>query len=269
MSGAGNIFSVIDNRLENKPIEWFINNIEILTKLPDQVCEGVMIINESKEHEFDVWFLNPDGSTGMMCGNGGRCAVEFAFRNKFIESKSFISFQMAGNIYNANILDDLVELYLPAPIQTEFNKKIINKQIKYNGDYINVGSDHFVINYTESYFSNFDFYSDEIVHISSELRYNEEFPRGANINYYKKNDGYYDIRTYERGVEAITGACGTGACSTALSINNINPMINPVKLLPPSGEMLTVEIIFDKNDKVKNFKLIGPAKKIDSFTIEI
>ncbi len=269
MSGAGNIFSVIDNRNYNKPKSWFIDNISLFTNQPNMNCEGVMIINESKEYEFDVWFLNPDGSTGMMCGNGGRCAVEFAFRNKFIENKSFISFYMADNVYNANILDDLVELYLPAPIFSEFNKKITNKNIRFSGDYINLGSDHYVINYAESYFNNFYFFSDDLVQFASELRFNNEFERGANINYYKKNDDFYDIRTYERGVEAITGACGTGACATALSINNINPMINPVKLLPPSGEMLIVEIIFDKNDVIKNFKLTGPAKKIDSFTIDI
>lgn len=269
MSGTGNIFSVIDNRQYQYSKEWYDKNIQLFVNIQGYSIEGIMVINESLKYEFEVWFFNPDGSSGMMCGNGGRCAVEFAQRHNFTNNSNFFSFKMANQIYNATFEGALISLYLPAPQSIEYNKKIINNSIWYNGDYINVGSDHFVINYFDSYFNNFDFYSDNIIKIASELRYNEKFERGANINYYKKNNNYYDIRTFERGVEKITGACGTGACSTALSIFNRNPMSNPMKLLAPSGEFLEVEIILDNKHNIVNFKLTGSAKKIDTLLINI
>lgn len=267
MSGAGNIFSVIDNRKYKRSLQWFKDHIELMTLINNHKCEGVMIINESYETDFEVWYLNPDSSSGMMCGNGGRCAVEFAFRNKFIDKTKDVNFKMAEEFYSASIKDNLIELLLPSPIDIEFNKKITLNDIDFYGDYININSDHYVINYDNSYFVHFDFASDEIVKIAAELRHHTEFARGANINYYKRNHDYYLIRTFERGVESITGACGTGACATAISINRTHPAQNPIKLIPPSGEMLIVELIFDSQDKIKNFKLIGPAKKVDSKVI--
>lgn len=275
MSGAGNTFTVIDNRKYNLPTTFWSSQAYLLcsTNSVNKIAtEGLLIINESKDNDFKVDFFNPDGSNGMMCGNGGRCAVFYAQKNKFFKEKNEIKFEMSGNVYLSKIADNLIHLYFPPPIEIKQDLKLKVGREYITGTYINVNSDHFCLDYKEfkdlqkSKFREFciDTYAPKI-------RFNEAFtPRGVNVNFYNiKNRKTVELRTYERGVEAETGACGTGALSTALTLKLKQKIDLPIKIIPPSEKELYVNIIYDQNNHIQNLILTGDAEIKGNFVIEI
>lgn len=273
MSGAGNLFTVIDNRkykftyIQAEKLSLVLCNIN---EYNDYQSEGFMVINPSSEVDFKVWFFNPDGSSGMMCGNGGRCAVNFAAGLDFHNKLDF-KFKMANSIYSAKILNDKVELILPAPLDIQQNIRLQIDNLVLIGDYVNVGSDHFVLNKNSVRdFKNIHLKEINVNDIGRKVRFYEKFfPKGVNCNIYQVIDNIIYLRTYERGVENETGACGTGAISTALSSYLNREIELPVTIFPTSGEALEIDIIFDDNDKPQSFKMLGPAVIIDKKIIEI
>lgn len=262
MTGAGNLFCVVDNSSGNVKIE---NCPEIAVKLCQNKgyeTEGLIVVNKGKP-DFSVWFFNPDGSSGMMCGNGGRCAVRFAFDHEFTKSKTPV-FEMAGVMYSAIIHDNgLISLFLPKPVEIKKNIYIdIDGKVLY-GDYVNVGSDHFVLDFAENFidsinaFAGFDIYFYGI----GIRRHNFFVPKGTNANFYFcAEDGNIYLRTYERGVEAETGACGTGAVSTALSAVLAGKASFPVHIIPSSGMSLWVDIKGGFPAHIEKIELKGPAE---------
>lgn len=264
MSGAGNLFSVIDNRNYNL-------SKYLLQKLAPKFCsariptEGLLAINKSDSVDFDADFYNPDGSSGVMCGNGGRCSVVFAGKYNFIDNlnKNFIEFSMAGEIYKAKLENDVVSLYMPPPIEISQNIKIDEDFFSGFTDYINVNSDHIVFNYanlnkTESFF---DF---DLVEFAKPLRNLEIlFPRGVNVNvYHIDNQNKIHLRTFERGVEAETGACGTGATSTAISLAITGIKEFPIEIIPKSKKNLIIDCVGLFPSKIENMILQGTAEII-------
>ncbi len=275
MSGAGNTFTVVDNRKYNFPPDFWSAKAYLLcttSSINKIATEGLLVINETKDYDFQVDFFNPDGSNGMMCGNGGRCAVFFAKENKFFDDKNEISFKMSGNIYYSKIENDKIHLYFPPPIEIKPNLRLKVGREFITGTYVNVGSDHFCFDYKEfkdlkkSNFREFciDTYAPKI-------RFHQEFiPFGVNVNFYNlKDKNTIELRTYERGVEAETGACGTGAISTAITLKLQNKINIPVHIIPPSGKELMVDIIYDKNNTIKNLILIGDAEIKGTYEIEL
>jgi diaminopimelate epimerase len=279
MSGAGNTFTVVDNRNYNFPVDYYTVIAPILcgTLKENAVkTEGLLVVNKPHgDYAFSVDFFNPDGSFSMMCGNGGRCAVRFAIANHFIEipkQDEDVIFKMAGGVYKANIISENVRLYFPPPI--EIRKDIIvqiyNKKVK--GTYVNVNSDHFVTNYEENpnlMEKSFDDFC--IDTFASPIRFHEDFkPKGVNVNIYLiKSRKELWLRTYERGVEAETGACGTGALSTMLTALSKNEIELPVKIIPPSKSPLVVDVKGEFPDNIEYLVLEGNAEIKKVTEIEI
>jgi diaminopimelate epimerase len=273
MSGAGNLFSVIDNSIYNF-------NKEELSKLAVLLCnvneynqnktEGFIAINEHPELGFDADFYNPDGSNDAMCGNGGRCAIRYALIKEFIEPGGEIKFSMAGSGYDGKNENDGISLILPPPNSMDFDGKLeINgKEISYT--YIDVGAKHIVINYDSIGFSE-ELREHELIEFSRKIRYHESFaPHGANVNLFHVNpDNSIALRTYERGVEMETGACGTGAISAALSVHKLNNLTFPLKVIPPSLIPVLVDISGEFPDEIRSISLKGHAEITEEKTIEI
>ena len=265
MSGAGNLFTVIDNRKYNFTGDEGIFLAKILCNINefnDYQCEGLMLVQPiNGSCDFEVLYYNPDGTTGMMCGNGGRCAVNFAASLGFIDKKNDISFLMSGDIYSASITGEEVELVLPAPRNIQSNVSIDIHEMELTGDYIDVGSEHFVLNKDSSqHFKNISLNEVDIKELGKMVRFHKRFePKGVNFNFYALEDNKIHLRTYERGVENETGACGTGAISTALSAYLNNRIKLPVVIIPTSGEKLEVDIKFDEQDEIMHFLMTGPA----------
>jgi diaminopimelate epimerase len=275
MSGAGNLFTVIDNRdygfqldeLSEMAVKLCNPNLPHLTK-----TEGLLALNAGSEsYNYEVLFLNPDGTSSMMCGNGARCSVHFANLRSFLNpNENAVQFKMLGKIYRAEICKDTIKVALPAP-NSIINDIILNTPY---GDvrcsYVNVDSDHLVINYQPDIFGS-EFEEFNMDKIGSYFRNHPRFsPNGVNVNFYRLiAENTMQIRTFERGVEAETGACGTGAISTSV-IAAIEGLVNfPVRLYPPSGSMLITDITGSLPDGIESVMLEGKAEIIGEDLVEI
>lgn len=270
MSGAGNLFSVIDNRNYN------FSNMQgsILAKIlcnineyNDFKSEGLMFLEDkTNSYDFVCKFFNPDGSTGMMCGNGGRVITRFADMNGLIKDKNNINFFMSGSHYKAQFDRSDILLLMPSPEILPKKMTIICDDNKYEGYYSNTGTHHFVVNTNEN---DIDFNNFEIIKIGSEIRYNKDFKQaGTNVNFINISENIIHLRTYEKGVELETGACGTGAVASALTANQFYNLDYPISIIPTSGERLLIDCI-KKDDQIINMILQGPAKLLYSIQISL
>jgi len=152
------------------------------------------------------------------------------------------------------------------------NKKIVVNNNEINGIYVNVNSDHFVINHKNNDIIKNKSFDDFCINtFAPPIRFHQEFePNGVNVNIYSiVNRNKILLRTYERGVEAETGACGTGALSTMLAAYSLNEIDLPVTIIPPSKSPLTVDIEGEFPDKIKSLILEGNAEIKNEKEIEI
>ncbi len=270
MSGAGNLFSVIDNRNYNftkKQGSELAKSLCNINQFNDFKSEGLMFL-ENKTHTYDFvcQFFNPDGSSGMMCGNGGRAISRFADMNGLIKDKNNVTFFMSGDTYKAKFIDNDILLYMPSPITLPNERYVSADNVNYHGYYSNTGTHHFVINTKDN---NIDFENFNIDKIGSSIRFSQEFkPHGTNVNFIQIKNNIVNLRTFEKGVELETGACGTGAVATALTVNKFYNIEFPVTIIPSSGERLIIDIVLDKNE-IKNMILQGPAKLLYSNFINL
>ncbi|MBI5020989.1 MAG: diaminopimelate epimerase [Ignavibacteriales bacterium] len=260
MTGAGNDFVLVDNRESRYNLDW----VSLSTKLTDRRygigADGLLVIEKSTHADFQMNYFNADGSYGGMCGNGGRCSALFGMN---LLQKSEITFEALNHIYNANLLNDKVLLRMKDPHSIKLNQSLIDIEpspILYN--FIDTGAPHVVI--FENYFDI------DILMLGKQIRNHKTFtPSGANVNFVMINqDKSLSIRTYERGVEAETFACGTGSIAAAIVYslkNNIKP---PIDVHTKSNEILTVNFEM-KEDKFANIILTGSAKIVYSGVITI
>jgi len=266
MSGAGNIFSVIDNRNTRFSIETLQKLTPLLcSESCSQSTEGCIVMNDGNaNNDFIVDFFNPDGSYGAMCGNGARCAVRFA-ESLGIITKNDVVFTMANTQYSARFVGNEIVVNFPPPIDITAEKMVAVNDCVVQGGYVNVGSDHFIVEMPRDGFSDID-----LENFARPLRYHDDFlPRGVNVNISTFHNMAILIRTYERGVEAETGACGTGAISTALYYALKYQIPSPIKLIPTSGQQLTVG--FDRNDDTifSNVYLQGSAEFLETVSVDV
>jgi diaminopimelate epimerase len=240
--GAGNDFIIINN-LNN---EFVIEN-EFIKKLCHRRlgigADGLMLLNKSQNYDFEMQYFNSDGFEGSMCGNGGRCIVAFAKKNGLINE--FTKFKAIDGEHEAYIQsDNSVKLKMSDVENITSNEKYY---------FLNTGSPHYVV------------FVDNVAEIDvfnkgKQIRYSSEFsPAGTNVNFAEICENYIKIRTYERGVEDETLACGTGTVATALSFalkTNLNGKSVNLKTL--GGDL---KVYFNKKENVfTDIWLEGPTE---------
>ena len=269
LSGAGNDFILFDRKINRE--------LELSTQLINKWCnrrtgigaDGVLLISDSDKYSFKMEYYNADGSTGSLCANGARCAIYYGYLSGRIykEKIDFISNDIE---YSGQVLEEgLVKFYLnqPKKVKQNFKIKAANQMIA--ASFADTGSPHIVIKVKDVLRNPSDpnsFYDSlndfPVCELGKEIRYHKDFaPAGANVNFIHQQNEEIRIRTYERGVEDETLACGTGSVAAALISfvqNNFNP---PIKVHPRSGDELIVDFgIEDK--KVRDISLTGPAEII-------
>jgi diaminopimelate epimerase len=234
MNGSGNDFILIDNRTQ-------VLDIQNIPEFVKTVCErkvsvgadGLIIIENSEHADFRWRFFNADGSEVEMCGNGGRCAARFA-RIKGIAGDK-LSFETKAGIIDAETRGAEVKLRLTDPhsIRTDFSIMIDDRPFEMN--FINTGVPH-VVHYVND-LDRFD-----VFNIGRAIRYHKEFhPAGTNANFLESVDRHtIKVRTYERGVEDETLACGTGAVASALISSSKGLAESPVDVRVKSNEILKI-----------------------------
>jgi diaminopimelate epimerase len=269
MSGAGNDFIVFDKKVN----QGLMLNSEAIRKLCDRRngigADGIITIGDSDKYDFTMEYFNSDGSTGSLCGNGARCAIKFAESTKRVKDRK-AKFISNGSSYSGEILSESqVKVYFNEPQKFKYNFKVKTAGQLINASYVNTGSPHVVINVMDilknlsnpkSFYNNIN--DIPVLEMGREIRNLPEFlPEGTNVNFYLIDNNRYYIRTYERGVEDETLACGTGNAATALVINKVHNISPPINLITRGGDQLVVEFESEKNI-IKNLTLTGPVKNV-------
>jgi diaminopimelate epimerase len=256
MSGAGNDFIVVDNRST-----MIVDGAALAKKICDRHwgvgADGLLILESSDKASYRMMYYNADGSYGGMCGNGGRCIAMFAFQKK-IAGKDH-KFEALDHIYAASIMAENVSLNMKDPVSISKIRHLSIGKKKIAYQFIDTGSPHIVINITELS-KNGDLDRLDVTHWGKLLRWQRNFaPAGTNVNFIKKlESGAIQLRTFERGVEAETLACGTGSIATAIIASKKWKLRPPITIIPSSKIPLIVE--FDLNgSNIQNVKLRGPA----------
>ena len=225
MQGLGNDFIIIDNRQN-------IFSSNQLKELAKKLCkrrisigaDGLMAVEDSKDADFKMRFYNSDGSIGEMCGNGARCIVRYAYINKIAQKNMEI--ETTSGIVEGKVVENRkISVKLNSPTLIKLDEKFIHKDNNYYVSYVELGKPplpHCIIEYEN--LNNIEV--EEILELGKSLRYWKEFPKGANVNFFEVlDDDTVVVKTYERGVEGFTLACGTGSASTALVVS-IKSLLN-------------------------------------------
>lgn len=245
--GAGNDFLMIDNR----SLAFDHANLEVIARLCDRRFgiggDGMMLLQNTLGYDFEMVYYNADGRPSSMCGNGGRCIVAFAKFLNIIETET--NFLAVDGPHYAKITEegDWVSLQM-------IDVKVINND---GDDYVlNTGSPHYIK--LDQNITNKDVFNE-----GRAIRYNEKYKEeGINVNFVEDKDDHLFVRTYERGVEDETYACGTGATAAALAIakhkNLTGEFSLPVKVL---GGNLNIRFNYD-GEKYDHIFLEGPAVKV-------
>jgi diaminopimelate epimerase len=253
LTAAGNDFVLIDNRENIIPEKDYQN---LAKKLCDRKYsiggDGLILLGKSSCKDFKMKYFNSDGSHASMCGNGGRSVAKFAYDLGVVNSK--MGFETDAGVINAEILaDNRVKLDLYDPKDLKRNIKVETNDRIFDADFINTGVPHTVI-FVD------DIEKIDVFKYGREIRYHKIFaPSGTNVNFVKLTDeSMLLVRTYERGVEGETLACGTGITASGI-ISALKGFVkSPVHVIARGGDRLSVSISAD-NDKVSNVVLEGPA----------
>lgn len=249
--GAGNDFILIDDRSDIiRP------DIRVFNGLCDRRfgigADGIMLIREHRDFDFEMLYFNADGNEGSMCGNGGRCIAAFA-RDLGITGADSTFLAVDGPHHARISADGIVSLGMKDVSQVEAN----------SGDYIlDTGSPHYVKIVT-------GLQELDVVREGRAIRYNERFRReGINVNFTEASDGSCAVRTYERGVEDETYACGTGVTAVALAMAMKDNLSGEHTFaLQAKGGMLSVSFNRTGEQSFTGIYLTGPAESV--FTGEV
>ena len=209
--GAGNDFLIADNR--NGAIELSAAQIAAVCDRRYGVgADGLMLLESSDTYDFRMNYYNSDGSGGMMCGNGGRCMVAFAADMGI----THYDFDAADGFHTAQILKDengvkTVRLKMKDVSEIRRYERLEGPSSPSKGCFLDTGTRHYV-----RFVEGLDGY--DIVGEGRDIRYNavELQPVGANVNYVEPSEGFIKVRTYEKGVEDETFACGTGIVASCV-----------------------------------------------------
>lgn len=279
MSGAGNIFSVLDNRIYKLTDDAITSNITKFcnNEFDNIITDGLITIEDCQDDLVNVKFFNPDGTSGMMCGNGARCCALYVKEKKILQTPSQnFSLSLAGNIYNVDFIDSgSIRIFFPKPKLVEQDVVITLKNFELTADFVDVNTPHILICFDELIRKRIireeiSFWDWDILDISKQVRYHIKFqPTGVNVNFYKLgSDNSVLLRTYEKGVERETFACGTGALSTAIITFLKHSLLPPITIIPKSQSTLYVNFEYKQNI-FTNLSLMGEAKFLEEKEIEI
>tara|TARA_B110000008_G_scaffold141031_1_gene142775 strand:+ start:4775 stop:5551 length:777 start_codon:yes stop_codon:yes gene_type:complete len=239
--GAGNDFIILDNRISLFPKK----NNELIASLCNRHfgigADGLILLENDIESDFKMVYFNADGNESTMCGNGGRCIVAFAKKLKLFSIKTI--FVAIDGIHKAEINSNIVSIQM---------KDVDEIKVSGNSIFADTGSPHHIeiVDDLENF---------PVVELARKIKSTNYGASGCNINFVEQiNNQTFKLRTYERGVENETLACGTGATAAAIAMHCIGKSSSKKITLSAIGGELIVE--FDENNGIySNIILSGPA----------
>jgi diaminopimelate epimerase len=253
--GAGNDFVIVDDRLN-----FFLKDAENQQELISFLCDrrfgigadGLMLLRNQKDYDFQMVYFNSDGRESTMCGNGGRCLVAYAYDRKLISSK--VNFIAVDGPHQAEVFETGKDEYW---ISLQMKDVVDVRKIN-DGLFLDTGSPHFV------HFCN-DVNAIDVYDEGKKIRHQSEFGEGGtNVNFVQNTGNELIIRTFERGVENETLACGTGITASAIAAyySGLIHHQEEIQIKARGGDL---KVSFKASPDKKSFfdvYLQGPAKKV-------
>jgi diaminopimelate epimerase len=261
MNGAGNDFVLLDNRdaslrLDGKAIE------RICDRHRGVGADGLLLVEPAQNGaDFRMRYYNNDGGEAEMCGNGARCFARFASR--IAGTGKNVSFETQAGVISAEFIGDLVRIVMSEPRDLRLDDTISADGQGFAVHSVNTGVPHAVVLVD-------DLDAVNVQQLGSAIRHHAHFaPRGTNANFIHAIDAQtIAIRTYERGVEAETLACGTGVVASAIIFHELTDAAQPIGVRVRGGDLLHVG--FEKSGGVyTNVTLTGPADFVFDGEIDI
>ena len=252
MNGAGNDFVMVDNRdLKHEFAR------DVIARLCDRHrgvgADGLIAVEPAENGaDFKMRYYNADGGEAEMCGNGARCFARFASR--LSGKNDAVQFETIAGVVGAEFIGDNVRLKMSEPKDLAMGAELPVHEEQLTVHFVNTGVPHAIV------------LSDDVAKIDvrrtgAALRYHEHFaPKGTNANFIEvQGPGLLAIRTYERGVEDETLACGTGVCAAALVHSLLSGAASPVSVRVKGGDTLEVGFERKADGSFTNVTLTGPA----------
>ena len=261
MNGAGNDFVLLDNRAGDLALTR-----EQIARLCDRHrgvgADGVLVLERpTNGADFRMRYYNADGGEAEMCGNGARCFARYADRTAGpLEN---VSFETPAGVIGAELIGQLVTLQMSQPNDLRLRLEVPVDREKIRAHYVDSGVPHVVVPVT-------GIEEVDVRSLGAALRHHSMFaPRGANANFSEqRGPRKIAIRTYERGVEDETLACGTGVVASAIIFSATENVAGPIEVLVRGGDTLQVDFKRD-GDIFTDVTLTGPADFVFDGTIDL
>lgn len=261
MNGAGNDFVLLDNRQ---------GDVHLTSAQIARICDrhrgvgadGVLLIEPARNGaDFRMRYYNSDGGEAEMCGNGARCFARFAAR--VAGPFSDVKFETQAGVIGAKLEGEIVTLNMSEPTDLRMNIDVALESQTLHGHFVNSGVPHVVVPVK-------DLEATDVHGLGSAVRRHAMFqPKGTNVNFLaERGENRIEIRTYERGVEAETLACGTGVVASAITHAASKNLAGPIRVRVRGGDELSVGFRRD-GDRFTDVTLSGPADFAFEGTIEI
>jgi diaminopimelate epimerase len=260
--GCGNDFVLVDNRQERLP--------QAISPLAARLCnrqfgvgaDGLILLENSEKADFAMRIFNADGSEAEMCGNGIRCL--FRFLKKLGIGSDSLEIETKERILHLASEGELIAVQMGNPTEIRWNLQLELDSSNICLHHINTGVPHIVY-----FVENID--EVDVKRLGKSLRYHQAFsPKGANANFASVKQDTIFLRTYERGVENETLACGTGATAAALAAAKNYGLRSPIKVSLRSKEQLSIRFSYDGvKETFSNVYMIGDAHFIFEGIAEI
>lgn len=260
MHGAANDFILVDDRAGTFPLGDRVWMARIAARRTGVGCEGLILIQPSEKADFRMRFINPDGGEVEMCGNGARCVARLA--HDLGAAPARMTIETVAGLLGAEMRGAQVRLTMTPPKDWRLSFPLpLGPKETYTAHFVNTGVPHAMI-LVES------LETVEVSRLGAGIRYHEAFrPAGTNANFARvEPDGALRVRTYERGVEAETKACGTGMVACGLLAARLGLVRLPVTVLPASGDRLEVDGRAE-GDSYAAVTLTGPAEYVYEGTL--
>jgi diaminopimelate epimerase len=248
MTGAGNDFIVIDNRKGLVDADHCRDFVRYACRRQLSVgADGMILIESDPEVDFKWRFFNADASEGEMCGNGARCAARFASLMGIVRGPR-MAFRTLAGIIKAELLGDRIKVQMTPPHSLRLDLSLEAEGRTFRVDSVNSGVPHAV------YFAadENELESMDVLRYGHALRFHPQFkPAGTNADFvYVRDARHMIVRTYERGVEGETLACGTGCIASGLIAAARGRVVSPVEVNTRGGE--TLKVYFEMSGGMQN-----------------
>jgi diaminopimelate epimerase len=263
MNGAGNDFIIINNIKEKVSENMLPKMAEILCERHLSIgADGFMVVEKAREQgDYRMLFYNSDGSLGEMCGNGARCISRYGYETGLAGEVQKVE-TTAGLVTGERLSDMLYKVRLNDPSKVILDCHVEIDGTTYPCSYVELGDPgipHAVVHMDDLVNQP----QDKLFELGRKIRFYKEFPKGANVNFYEivGKDRVYE-RTYERGVEDFTYACGTGTGSLVTVLTLMGKVSGTNVRVDMAGGQLVIDIDRDENGEISNLFLTGPTNVV-------